>query len=75
VKAGGVLPSMTGLPAARHDLGLGGRSLVTLSGPSLVILAAGRARRYGAVEAVSTHCSTARALSDLLASRRVGLGL
>ena len=34
----------------RYDVGLGGRKVVQMSGPSLVILAAGRARRYGGVK-------------------------
>jgi hypothetical protein len=49
-------------------VGLGGRAVVALSGPSLVILAAGRARRYGGVKQLAPIGKHGEGVIDLLAS-------
>ena len=49
-------------------MGLGGRTVVALSGPSLIILAAGRARRYGGVKQLAPIGKHGEGVIDLLAS-------
>jgi len=49
-------------------VGLGGRAVVALSGPSLIILAAGRARRYGGVKQLAPIGKHGEGVIDLLAS-------
>jgi hypothetical protein len=49
-------------------VGLGGCEVVKVSGPSLVILAAGRARRYGGVKQLAPIGKHGEAVIDLLAS-------
>ena len=49
-------------------MGLGGRAVVSLSGPSLIILAAGRARRYGGVKQLAPIGKHGEGVIDLLAS-------
>ena len=49
-------------------MGLGGRAVVALSGPSLIILAAGRARRYGGVKQLAPIGKHGEGVIDLLAS-------
>lgn len=55
-------------------MGLGGRSLVEVSGPSLVILAAGRARRYGGVKQLAPIGLHGEGVIDLLASDAYAAG-
>jgi hypothetical protein len=49
-------------------VGLSGRAVVALSGPSLIILAAGRARRYGGVKQLAPIGKHGEGVIDLLAS-------
>jgi hypothetical protein len=49
-------------------VGLRGRAVVSLSGPSLIILAAGRARRYGGVKQLAPIGKHGEGVIDLLAS-------
>jgi hypothetical protein len=49
-------------------VGLRGRTVVALSGPSLIILAAGRARRYGGVKQLAPIGKHGEGVIDLLAS-------
>ena len=49
-------------------MGLRGRAVVSLSGPSLIILAAGRARRYGGVKQLAPIGKHGEGVIDLLAS-------
>lgn len=48
-------------------MGVGRRAVVTLSGPSLVILAAGRARRYGGLKQIAPIGLHGEGVIDLLA--------
>jgi MobA-like NTP transferase domain len=55
-------------------VGVGGRTVVALSGPSLVILAAGRARRYGGVKQLAPIGKHGEGVIDLLASDAYAAG-
>ena len=55
-------------------MGLGGREVVQMSGPSLVIFAAGRARRYGGVKQLAPVGMHGEGVIDLIASDAFAAG-
>jgi ADP-glucose pyrophosphorylase len=55
-------------------VGVGGRAVVSMNGPSLVILAAGRARRYGGLKQLAPIGVNGEAVIDLIASDAIAAG-
>ena len=55
-------------------MGLGGRAVVVVNGPSLIILAAGRARRYGGVKQLAPIGIHGEGVIDLTASDAFAAG-